>query len=276
MGRFEKKIRLQSRGVLAAAGALAVLAVLAGILLFAGKKPESPEQAALPPLEENPYSPEDFFYLGDYMACFSAKTVLGVDVSQYQQQIDWQQVRAAGMRFAMVRLGYRGYTSGQLHEDERWEENLRGAADAGLQTGVYFFSQAVSEEEAEEEARFVLELLDGRELDYPVVFDWEYVSADARTAQVDAETLTRCALAFCRVIREAGYRPMVYFNPDLARSRIDLAELTEYDFWLAQYNDTMTFSYAVDMWQYTDQGTVPGISTPVDINLAFIDSLFPG
>ena len=280
MGKFEKKMNCQGRGVMMVAVCGVVLAVLvallAGLLQPEEPRPTEPPAPTMPALEENPYKAEDFFYLGDYMACFSASTVLGVDVSEYQQEIDWAQVKSAGMDFAMVRLGYRGYGSGELHTDGRCIENLQQAAEAGLRVGAYFFSQAVTEQEAREEAEYVLRILDGRSLEYPVVYDWEYINSEARTAQVSAETVTACARAFCETIAQAGYRPMIYFNPDHARHRMHLEQLTDFDFWLAQYNDTLTFPYAVDMWQYTYQGTVPGITTPVDVNLAFVDALFPG
>lgn len=135
--------------------------------------------------------------------------------------------------------------------------------------GVYFYSQAISVEEAREEAEVVLEFLDGWEITYPVVFDWEWVSADARTAEVSSRMVTDCTLEFCRMVEEAGYTPAVYFNQDLAQNTFRLRELQAYDFWLAQYEDAMTFSYDVDMWQYSCTGSVPGITGNVDLNLCF-------
>ncbi|MGI5962970.1 MAG: GH25 family lysozyme [Lawsonibacter sp.] len=134
-----------------------------------------------------------------------AKT--GIDVSFYQKEIDWQAVADDGVDFAIIRLGYRGYTEGGLRTDSQFEANLQGALDAGIETGVYFFSQAITPQEAEEEAEFVLQQLAQRPLAYPVVFDWEFITPgeQARTDMMDGDTLTQCALAFCRTIEAAGY-----------------------------------------------------------------------
>lgn len=138
---------------------------------------------------------------------------LGIDVSTYQGEIDWEQVALSGIDFAMIRLGLRGYTQGGIRMDSMFERNIDEALAAGLDVGVYFFSQAVSVQEAEEEADFVLGQLEGYTLTYPVVFDWESVSdASARTNHMDAEEVTRCAAAFCDKIAAAGYTPMIYVN----------------------------------------------------------------
>ena len=222
-----------------------------------------------PKLAENPYGPEDFEYQDDYLTCTAGDAMLGVDVSAHQGQVDWSQVAQSGMEFAMIRLGYRGYTSGGIYEDEYALENLSGAKNAGLQIGAYFYSQALTQEEAAEEARLCISILDGRGLDLPLVYDWEYVSQEARTGNMDRDTLMACVKAFCRTVEEAGYDAMVYFNPALAESLLDLEELLEYPWWLAMYSEHMTFPYAVQMWQYTASGTVPGIPGNTDINLWF-------
>ncbi len=233
-----------------------------------------PTQPPEPTLVKNPYTEKDFVYdENGYLTCLTGESWLGVDVSQYQGQIEWQQVAQTDVEFAMVRLGYRGWgAEGVIRADSRGLENLQGAADAGLLVGAYFFSQAITVEEAEEEARFLLQLLDGRKLDMPVVFDWETVSSeDARTAGMDAKTLNACALAFCREIEAAGYEAMVYFNLDLARWKLDLLSLQQegYDFWLAFYSDSLNYAHKVQMWQYSCDGAVPGIQTRVDLNLYF-------
>ena len=218
---------------------------------------------------ENPLQPEDFAYEGDYLTCLNIPARLGVDVSEWQGQIQWEQVAQAGMEFAMIRLGYRGTTAGGLSADEYAQSNYEAATAAGLQVGGYFFSQAVTPEEAVEEAEFVLEMIRDWEIRMPVVYDWEYGGADSRTANVDARTLTDCTLAFCRTIAEAGYETMIYFNEDQSHKDMYLGELTDYRFWLAQYGQMLDYPYRVDMWQYTSQGSVPGIGGNVDINLLF-------
>ncbi len=194
----------------------------------------------------------------------------GVDVSTHQKDVDWQAVAADGIEFAILRLGHRGYSEGGLFLDQTFEQNLRGALDAGLEVGVYFFSQAVTPEEAEEEADYVLEALDGQALGFPVAFDWEPISGDeARTDGVDGETMTRCAAAFCKRIEDGGYRPAVYFNQTQGYLRYDLRELTDYALWLAEYDAVPDFYYHFDLWQYSHTGRVDGIQGNVDLDLAF-------
>lgn len=225
----------------------------------------TPRTAIVP----NPFGPEDFTYEDGYLTCTAGTALPGVDVSAHQGPVDWEQVRAAGMEFAMVRLGYRGYTTGGVYTDEYARENLSGARKAGLKIGAYFYSQALTPEEAAQEAITCVGILKGMELDLPVVFDWEYVSAEARTGIMDRDTLMACAEAFCSAIEAAGYEAMIYFNPSLAESLLELEALTEYRWWLAMYSDQMTWPHAVEMWQYTNSGTVPGIEGNVDINLWF-------
>ncbi len=194
----------------------------------------------------------------------------GIDVSTHQKDIDWQAVAAGGIEFAILRLGHRGYTEGGLFLDQTFERNLRGALDAGLDVGVYFFSQAITPEEAEEEADYILDILDGQQLRFPVVFDWESISGDqARTDGLDGETLTRCAAAFCKRIEDAGYRPGVYFNRSQGYLHYDLRELTDYELWLAEYASVPDFYYHFDLWQYSHTGRVDGIEGDVDLDLAF-------
>lgn len=217
--------------------------------------------------EANVYGPEDFVMENGYLTCTAGESFLGIDVSSHQETVDWQQVAGAGVKFAIVRLGYRGYESGAMKADQYAMDNLRGAREAGLQVGAYFYSQAINVDEAVEEAEFCLEMLDGYPLDFPLVYDWEYAGADTRTGNFDSRTLTNCTIAFCETVKAAGYAPMVYFNIHLAREGFLLEELTAYDFWLAMYDTPMDFPYRVQMWQYTQSGTVPGIDAAVDINL---------
>ncbi|MCI8690481.1 MAG: hypothetical protein HFF87_09235 [Oscillibacter sp.] len=198
----------------------------------------------------------------------TAKT--GIDVSTHQKEIDWTAVAADGIDFAILRLGHRGYTQGGLFLDETFEQNLKGALDAGLEVGVYFFSQAVTPDEARQEADYILSVLDGQELPFPVAFDWESIpGADARTDGLDGETLTRCAAAFCQRIEDAGYRAAVYFNQTQGYLHYDLRELTDYDLWLAEYDAVPDFYYHFDLWQYSHTGQVDGIQGDVDLDLAF-------
>lgn len=266
------------RGLTAVSVTAAVLATAVFLLVPRGESrrsgdptvPETgPQTAASSPIPRNPYGPADFTYENGFLTCTAGPAVPGVDVSAHQGEVDWKQVRSAGMEFAMIRLGYRGYTSGGIYEDEYATDNLRGARKAGLDIGAYFYSQALTPEEAREEARLCISILDGMALDLPLVYDWEYVSEEARTANMDRQTLMACTRAFCQEVEAAGYEAMVYFNPTLAESLLKLEELTEYPWWLAMYSNTMTYPHAVAMWQYTAAGQVPGIEGDTDLNLLF-------
>ena len=195
----------------------------------------------------------------------------GIDVSLYQKEIDWHAVAADGIDFAIIRLGYRGYTEGGLFTDSLFTQHIQGALEAGLNVGVYFFSQAITPEEAIQEADYVLAALEGYSLSYPVVFDWEPITPgnNARTDGLDNTILTQCAKAFCTRIREGGYTPAVYFNQDMGYLTFDLKELAEFSFWLAEYDSKPTFYYNFSLWQYSNTGTVAGIEGNVDLNLDF-------
>ena len=221
-------------------------------------------------LTDNPYSPEDFAPVDGYITCTAGPTRRGLDVSQHQGDIDWNRVRAEGFDFAFIRIGYRGYSVGDIYPDERARENLAQARAAGFDVGVYFYAQAISTEEAQEEARWCLDFLAGESLDLPVVYDWEYVSPSARTGGMDRNTLTECVKTFCAAIESGGYQPMIYFNNHVSRDLMDLEELSEYPFWLAQYRDQLDYPYQVNFWQYTETGKIPGIEGDVDIDLMFI------
>lgn len=238
----------------------------------AGKETESStEGTTLPPPPANIFDPEDFGYGEDgYLTCLTGPSERGVDVSSYQGQVDWQAVRDAGFTFAIIRVAGRGYGStGNLYDDALAQQNYEGAKAAGMKVGAYFFSQAVSPEEAVEEAEYLLEKTKDWEMELPVVYDWEYISETARTANVDPRTLTDCMLAFCKRIEEGGRDAMVYFNTEQSMIMFNIEEVTEYPFWLAMYSDWMTYPYKIHMWQYTNKGKVPGIQGNVDINLAF-------
>lgn len=223
-------------------------------------------------LPKNTYDPDGFYEKDGilYYESENVKGVPGVDVSAYQTDVDWEAVRAAGIEFAMIRVGYRGYTIGKLDLDDCFLKHIQGALDAGLEVGVYFFSQALTPEEAAEEAEYVLTWIEGYDITYPVVFDWEEVDAPARTDEMNMLMLTSCAQRFCEVIREAGYEPAIYFNQAYGYQQLNLVSLKEYTFWLAEYAEVPTFYYDFEMWQYTNEGTVPGINGPVDLNIRFI------
>ena len=235
-------------------------------------EPEAePENPTVPP-DRNPYDRYDFQYNRyNYLLLQNVRSMPGIDVSAFQGEIDWEAVKASGIEFAIVRLGYRGYGSGKLVKDEYAVKNLEGARAAGLKVGAYIFSQALNIKEVDEEIAFMMEVLDGFLPDMPLVLDWEIPAADARTAKMDARTLTDLQLHFCRTVTEKGYTPMVYFNWHQSENLYYLSELEEYPFWLALYQDRMTYPWKVEMWQYTCTGRVPGIRGDVDINVYMPD-----
>jgi len=261
-------------------GCFLLAALLLTVILLETRKPEpaaaetttapTTEATTLPPPPANVFDPVDFEYGEDgYLTCKAGDYTRGIDVSSFQGEIDWQAVADSGVTFAMIRAGGRGYGEGTLYEDSRAQANYEGAKAAGLKVGAYFFSQAITAQEAVEEAEYLLELTKDWELEMPVVYDWEYIDITARTGFVSKQTLTNCMLAFCDRIHEAGLQAMIYFNPDHSRDLFYIEQITEYPFWLAMYSDWMTYPYKIDMWQYTCEGTVPGIEGNVDINLYF-------
>ena len=204
-------------------------------------------------------------------------SAVGVDVSDLQGDIDWSAVKNDGVDFAILRCGRRGQTEGGLYADTKFSQNVTGVTQVGLPFGVYFYSQATSEEEAKEEAEYVLGLINGVGVKYPVVYDLEYAAnTDARANSLSTDQLTANAQAFCSAVENAGYTPMIYGNQhDL--SRLSLSKLN-YAVWYAEYDcshPTSSFGNMV-MWQYSHTGKVDGISTQVDMNILFSNSwLFP-
>ncbi len=238
---------------------------------LAPTEPPTEPEPTLPPPDPNPYGPLDFQYdENNYLKLIEGESITGIDVSRYQNEIDFEAVKASGVDFVIIRLGYRGYGSGRIVYDDYALTNLYRAAEAGLDIGVYFFSQAITLEEAEEEAYFVLNAIEEYEITMPIVYDWEPTDAeDSRTKDMDRETLTKCCKVFAETIESAGYWPMIYFNRRQAKYHMDISALKEYDFWLAAYTDRMEFPYKIKMWQYTNTGRVPGIDGDVDINVFF-------
>lgn len=253
---------------------MAVMLLVVGVAMLViprGEMPEPETRPTVPPAPTGPTLPSNPYdgQLVDRLTEEPGAVTLGIDVSHHQQEIDWEEVASSGITFAIIRLGYRGYTDGILYPDDYVKENLAGAKAAGLKIGAYFFSQAVNVQEAKAEAEYALTLLEGVTLDLPLAYDWEYVNENARTATVSGETLTECTLAFCKAVKEAGREPMIYFNRTQAMDMLELDRLTDYTWWLAQYQTVMDFPYRVEMWQYTKTGSVAGITGDVDINVKF-------
>ncbi len=221
-----------------------------------------------PPETTGYYDPADFVLdENGFMTCLNGDYATGIDVSSHQTEVNWQQVKDAGVEFVFIRVGRRGSTEGQLYEDELSQAHYAGAREAGLKIGAYFYSQAISPKEAEEEAWFVLKKIADWELELPVVYDWEWGGEDSRTTDLSKEILTQCNRSFCQIIQNAGLQPMVYFNEHQGLEQMDLEALQEYPFWLAMYDSPMDFPYRVDYWQYTQEGALDGIDGNVDLNI---------
>ncbi len=237
-------------------------------------------------LAKHSYLPENFILTEDELIEYYDNGELvshkGIDVSRYQEKIDWQEVAEDDVEYAFIRLGIRGYTEGEIKEDDTFEYNINGALDNGIEAGVYFFTQAISVEEAEEEAQYVLDAIEPYDVTYPVVLDVEAVSSEnARTAELTKEERTEYCIAFCEMIRQAGYTPMIYGSISHFRDKmiygnlktfmllLDMEQLEAYDKWFAYYDTELYFPYNVRIWQYTDTGSIEGIDTDVDINISF-------
>lgn len=199
-------------------------------------------------------------------------SIRGIDVSKYQGDIDWKKVAAEGIEFVIVRMGFRGMNEGTLEVDPYFKKNVEGALKAGIKVGIYFFSQAINETEAVEEADFVLDSIKDYNITYPVIFDTERVTTyEARANSLSFAQRTANTKAFCDRVAEAGYTPMIYANTKYMIMGIDLEELENYEKWFAVYSDKITFPYHFSMLQYSESGTIPGITGNVDLNISFVD-----
>ena len=281
--RRKKRRRKKAKASAALWILILIPAVLGMLLLFrwafrAGQtirpEPEEPTPAATQPLPASVLDRNCFGWGAGFKTYADGvlRGKVGVDVSSHQGEIDWAAVAECGVDFAILRAGFRGYGDGSTQQDAYFSQNIQGALENGLDVGVYFFSQALNVEEARAEAHEVLSMLEGYDIRYPVYFDWEPIDGDeARTDTISARELTDCALAFCQVIEDAGYEAGIYFNLTMAIHYYHLTELKDYTFWLAEYQDTPSFPFAFDMWQYSDAGMVNGISTAVDLDLYFTE-----
>lgn len=228
-----------------------------------------------PYLEQNTYDFTNLLKKSDKMAYYDngrSVSYLGADLSKYNGEADFTALKEAGIDFVMLRLGSRGYGSGQIMLDEKFEEYISKAAGAGLEVGVYFFSQAITAEEAVEESNFIIQTLANYKITYPVAFDMEYVQNDkARIEALSREEKTAVAKAFLENTRVAGYKPIIYGTKEWLIKQIDLTKLTNYDIWLSQPKDIPDYPYKFQMWQYTLEGKASGVEGDVNLNICFVD-----
>lgn len=197
---------------------------------------------------------------------------VGVDISKEQDYVDFVKLKKAGIQFVMIRVGARGYSTGQLILDEYFADNLKRATDAGLEVGVYFSSQAITKEEAVEEANMVITNLGDFSISYPIAFDCETVTNDmARTDDLTRAERTEIAQAFLGAVTDAGYKALLYGNKEYLIKKVDMSKLTAYDVWLSEQEDIPDYPYQFTMWQYSLQGSVDGIAGYANLNISFID-----
>lgn len=247
--------------------------VVVAVVLFRGQAPQTVAKPPLEPLpqlqsqEKTPYKASDFIAQDGRITLRSGQGIAGIDVSRYQGEIDWQKVADSGVRFVLIRVGYRTYGSGEITADPMAQANYQGAKSAGLKVGVYFFSQATNALEAMEEADWTLQAIDRWQLDLPVVYDWELPAPDARTKDVTSGQLTAYTRIFNRILKNNGYSVMLYFNRHHAAQRLDMHRLLDMPHWFAMYTDEMTYPYNFAIWQYSQTGRVPGIQGDVDLNI---------
>ncbi len=214
---------------------------------------------------------EDGFleYVGDDPSIHVKK---GIDVSRFQGSIDWEKVAAAGVDFAIIRAGLRGTTEGKLLEDDYFVDNVEGATENGIDVGVYFYSQAVNEEEAKDEVQLILDLIEPYEIKYPVVIDVESAESDsARTANLTTDEYELVVETFCQTVRQAGYKPMIYGNVKSFTLLMDAVDVDDYDIWIAYYGLPLYYPYHFNMWQFTSSGRIDGIDGDVDLNICLTD-----
>lgn len=237
---------------------------------------QNPYQVEInPEVKKHDYK-DDFFVHNGHLLTYEGDdnytSRLGVDVSEHQGYVDWQTLKDNGFSFAFIRLGYRGYgQEGRICLDKEFHRNIQNAQAAGFDVGVYFFAQAVNEEEAREEADFVLQNLQGYTLQLPVVYDPESILDDeARTDNVSGEQFTKNTEVFCSAVAEAGYDPMIYANMLWEAFELDLEKLSEYPLWYADYEPAPQTPYHFRFWQYTNVGQVPGITGNADLNIEMI------
>lgn len=200
------------------------------------------------------------------------EAIRGVDLSKYNGDVDFGKLKDNGIRFAMLRLGSRGYGTGKITLDEKFVEYAQNAQVAGIQIGAYFYSQAVNETEAVEEANYIVGAVSGFGVKYPIAIDIEKVEGDeARTDKLTTEERTAVVKMFCDAVKGYGYKPVIYATTDMLVAGLDLKELADYDVWLADYDIPTDYPYRFSMWQYNKKGRIDGITGDIDLDLSFID-----
>lgn len=224
----------------------------------------------------NSYQPDNFVEDNGVVRYTGGDSFVGINVSSKAGDIDWQQVKDSDVDYAMIRAAYRETVKGRIIPDANFDKNMQGAIDAGLPVGVYFYSKAVTDAEAEAEAKYVLESIRGKySIKYPIAFYWEYDLKDdgtqdesSRTIRCNGDQVTGFIDTFCGVVKTAGFTPCYYANKSMVYNRLDLTRLSGYDMWYAEFRSPPSLYYDFKIWQYTKEGEVPGISVKVPVSLS--------
>ena len=226
----------------------------------------------------NSYNPDNFRIDNGFMAYFDDDgnkiSHLGCDLSYHNGDVNFDELAASGCEFVMLRVGYRGYSEGGMVKDEKFETYASEAERVGLKIGVYFFTQALTPEEARDEADFTLSIIENHKISYPVAFDTEYIDDEAartNTTEISDELRSDICTAFCERIKEEGYYPMIYASENWFRRSLEVESLKQYDFWAPQYLEENDFLYDFTIWQYTDVGSIPGVKGDVDLDISMVD-----
>ena len=186
--------------------------------------------------------------------------------------VDFIKLKNAGVDYVMLRIASRGYSTGEILADENFEDNYKRAKDAGLDVGIYFFSQAITKDEAIEEANYIINTVSANDIKYPVVFYMEEInSSDVRTKELNQMLRTNIAIAFMDTVKSAGFTPMIYGNKEYLIKRVSLGSLTSYDIWLGENGDVPDFPYEFNMWRYTNIGKIDGVAGVAHLNICFTD-----
>ena len=277
MSRRKRRRRRLRKSLYPAVLILLISCLAVGLVSCLTRKKDEPLLIEPTTVSTLPMHNYDFFHLSiengvahyeddNYVSQF------GIDVSEHNKAVDWHVMKNAGVQFAYIRAGYRGYTEGILHEDAYFRTNMEGAGNLGITTGVYFFSQAVSVEEAVEEAAFVLDLIKGYDISLPIVYDFEPYSPEmgARTNNLSQMQRTENAIAFLETIKNAGYEGMLYASAYTYMNLFNAYALTDYPLWVAHYASLPDYPYDFCMWQYSESGNANGIPAGIDLNIAFV------
>lgn len=235
------------------------------------KIPEYPSSVKL-----NQYNTDSFGLDDKGIVTYQDQSRVGINVNSKNGDIDWQQVKDSGVSFAMIRVGYRGPVDGEIYFDTEFNDNMQGATDAGIDIGVYFYSHAITEEEAVKEAEFVLEKIQTYQVTYPIAIVWEFVDESKtngvpRTNGMQNESLSRILKAFCARVEQPGFDGAYFTGKQVGYEFLDLEALKDYDMWYMEYRKLPAFYYNFTIWQYSSEGEVPGIEGSVKMNFSFVD-----